>query len=521
MRHLPTASPIMLANRAIYEHGAVREWFVNGPLGLEQGFDLAARPRAGRGPLTASVALSGNVRARLDQGSVLLTRPGGASLRYGGLVVTDARGRTLHSWLAVGPGRVLIRVDDHGATYPLQIDPLVELAELSASDPNGGDFPGDSLGSAVAVSGNTIVVGAPWHQGNGALYVFVRRNFFGWASATQTAELTASDGVEGDELGFSVAVDGDTVVAGAPGELGDSSSRGAVYVWVEPSSGWVNATETAELSATDPSGGDHLGFAVGISSDTIVAGAPFHRVGNNALQGAVYVFAKPSSGWVSTTQTAELTASDGSANDELGYAVAIDGNTVVAGAPSRSSSRGTVYVFVEPTSGWANGSQTAELTASNAAPGGVLGWAVAVSGDTFVAAGVQRTGSSEDMVYVFVKPSAGWVSGTQTALLTRSSDRYAQDNLGEGVAVSGDTVVAGAPGHQVGTNVTQGALYVWLKPTSGWLDENQTEVLTASDGTAYDELGASVGASGGTIVAGAPGRHGQHGAAYVFGPIPY
>jgi FG-GAP repeat len=515
MRHLPTASPIMLANRAIYEHGAVREWYTNGPLGLEQGFDLAARPRASSGPLTLSVALSGNVRARLDHGSVLLAASG-AQLSYGNLVVTDARGHTLHCWLRVAGNRILIRVADDGAAYPLHVDPLVQVAELTASDPNFGD----ALGSAVAVSGDTIVVGAPWHNGLGAVYVFVKHGFLGWLSAKQTAELTASDGVGDDELGYSVAIDGDTVVAGAPGGPGEAS-RGRVYVWVKPASGWMNATETAELTASDPSGGDHLGQSVAVSGDTIAAGAPFHRVGNSVVQGSVYVFVKPASGWMSGIQTAELTASDGAAKDELGYAVAMAGETVFAGAPSHTSTRGAVYVFVEPPSGWANGTQTAELTASDAYPGGFLGYAVAAYGDTVVASGVEAVPCCQDQAYVFVKPTSGWVSGTQTALLSQSSP-YLQDLLGAGIAISGDTVVAGAPSYPVGTNVAQGALFVWVKPASGWMNKTQTAVLTAYDGVAYDALGFAAGADGGTVVTGAP-RAGyvQHGKAYVFGPVPF
>ena len=257
----------MSANRVSYAHGSLREWYANGPLGLEQGFDVAARPSAGSGPLSFSLALSGNLDARLERGSLLL-RGRGAALRYGGLLATDAHGRVLRSWLELVRARVLIRVDDRGATYPLRIDPFI-----------------------------------------------------------QQAELTASNGAEGDRLGWSVAVSGDTIVAGAPFQtVGANAKQGAAYVFVMPASGWASATQTAELTASDGAAGDALGFSVAVSGDTIVAGAPGHKVGSDPGQGAAYVFAMPAPGWTgSLTQTAELTVSNGADGEELGSSVAVSG----------------------------------------------------------------------------------------------------------------------------------------------------------------------------------------------------
>ena len=82
---------------------SAQEWYANGPFGLEQGFDVAARPTAAAGPLTLSLALSGNLAARLRNGSVLLTGRG-TTLRYGSLLATDARGRVLRSWLQLVRG---------------------------------------------------------------------------------------------------------------------------------------------------------------------------------------------------------------------------------------------------------------------------------------------------------------------------------------------------------------------------------------------------------------------------------
>jgi len=115
-------------------------------------------------------------------------------------------------------------------------------------------------------------------------------------------------------------------------------------------------TQTAELTASDGAANDYLGLPVAISGDTIVAGVPFHKVGSNSKQGAAYVFVMPSSGWATAphpmTQTAELTASDGAAGDDLGGSVAISGSTVVAGAGGHkvgsSAFQGAAYVFFAP-----------------------------------------------------------------------------------------------------------------------------------------------------------------------------
>ena len=525
LHRVRVVAPQAHANRVAYRYRGLSEWFLNGPLGLEQGFDVARRPAGDAGALRFVLSLSADARPRLDGSAVRL-----GALRYGGLRVTDARGRVLRSWLELTAGRPVVGVDDRGARYPLRVDPFIQQAELSASDVAASDL----LGFSVAVSGNTVVVGAQQHKvGNntyqGAAYVFTMPSS-GWpATATQTAELTASDGFANEFFGSSVAVSGDTVVVGAPGQAGSNNSQGAAYVFVMPSGGWpATMTQTSELTASDGVLNDELGSSVAASGNTVVAGAPAHKVGlvnPNGDQGAAYVFVKPSGGWPKTmTQTSELTASDDIAFDYLSASVAVSGTTVVAGATGRTVNsklkQGAAYVFVMPSDGWpATMTQTSELTASDGAANDSLGISVAVSGNTVVA-GPQThkvgTKSGQGAAYVFVMPSDGWpATMTQTSELT-ASDGAANDSLGEEVAVSGNTVVAGAQDHEVGINPRQGEAYVFVMPSGGWpTTMTDTSKLTASDGAAQDELGFSVAVSGNTIVAGA-WLHGGHGAAYVF-----
>ena len=512
---IETVTPQAKANYVEYRRGGLTEWYVNGPLGVQQGFTLtsAPSPRLSK-PLTLALTFSGQLKAEVDQagdGLTLRQAGGAAVMRYRGLTAYDADGRKLRAWLETFPSNgsrrsdrdqitLLVRVDDAGAKYPLVIDPFIQQAKLTASDGAANDY----FGLSVAISGDTVVVGAPQDDSNrGSAYVFVKPGT-GWANATETAKLIASDGAAGDRFGYSVAISGDTVVAGA---WGDDSFQGSAYVFVKPGTGWANATETAKLIASDGAAHDLFGYSVAISGYTVVVGAPQ----DDSFQGSAYVFVKPGTGWANATETAKLTASDGAANDSFGLSVAISGDTVVVGAPADDSNRGSAYVFVKPGTAWANATETAKLIASDGAAGDFFGYSVAISGDTVVA-GAYGDDSNRGSAYVFVKPGTGWANATETAKLI-ASDGAAGDFFGDSVAISGDTVVVGADGD----DSNRGSAYVFVKPGTGWANATETAKLTASDGAANDSFGLSVAISGDTVVAGAYGDDSFQGSAYVFG----
>jgi hypothetical protein len=531
LKTLAPVSPVVSADRVSYAHGSLREWWANGPLGLEQGFDLARRP-AGSGALTLSLAVPAS--ARLAHGTLLL--PGG--LRYAGVHATDAGGRTLPAWLQMRDGSVLVRVDDRGARYPVRIDPFVQQAELTASDGVGGD----EFGYSIAVSGSTVVVGAPEHKvganaQQGAVYVFTM-GAGGWTNATQTAELTDSAGEVGAELGYSVAISGDTIAAGEPAgseilhDSNPTNSQGTVDVFTSTGAWASTSTPNARLtvSTVESSLGGELGWSVAISGKTIVAGAPFDGIYGDP-EGRAYVFVEPQGGWSgSHNQVAELKESEASGADHFGASVSISGGTIVAGAPFfvGKHAQGAAFVFTEPGGGWSGTpTQDAVLKASepNLAGGDNFGFSVGVSGNTVVAGAFNhKVGqeSGQGTAYVFAMPGGGWKDMTQTAELT-SGEPLEGNALGFSVAISGNTIVAGAPSHQVGGDDDQGIVYVFTEPAGGWTNAAQTEALTASDGTPSDNLGYSVAISGSTIASGAY-RHvagsdtADHGAAYVFVP---
>ena len=141
-------APVASANRVSYAHGSLHEWWANGPLGLEQGFDIA-KPPAGSGALTLSLAIPAG--ARLEHGALRL--PGGLS--YSGLRATDARGRPLRAWLQRRGGRVLVRVDDVGALYPLRIDPVI-LTPVTQSPASNADTAFGPVSLAFSPSGGLL-----------------------------------------------------------------------------------------------------------------------------------------------------------------------------------------------------------------------------------------------------------------------------------------------------------------------------------------------------------------------------
>lgn len=369
---------------------------------------------------------------------------------------------------------------------------------------------GGGLGYSVAISGDVVVVGAPDRD---AAYVFFKRGS-GWTNTGYAAKLTASDNVAGDQFGAAVAISGDTVVVGAPfAEIGGKDVQGAAYVFVRPPTGWAgNLTQTAKLTASDGATGDEFGASVAVSGATVIVGAPFAAIGSKYAQGAAYVF-------VNTTQAAKLTASDGAAGDAFGASVAIRGDVVLVGAPwhdiGANPDQGAAYAFVKPGGGWANMTQTAKLTASDGATdkfSAELGIAVAISGDTAVAgAWLADVGANlnQGAAYVFIKPGSGWGNMTQTGKLT--SSQTDADEFGVSVATDGSTVVVGSPI----ANGGRGAGYVFVRPGGGWGNMTQNARLTSSDADA-DGFGASVAISGTTIVVGAPSGNSGNGAGYVF-----
>jgi hypothetical protein len=358
LRDMTETAPSAGANRVEYRRETLTEWYLNGPLGLEQGFTAERAPeRSNVGPLTLAFAISGNLTPSVAPGAraLALNRNGAVALRFAGLTAWDADRRELPAWFEVAGDRLRVRVDDNGARYPVTIDPYVQAAKLTTAKPCDQSgvcddgAPGDTFGYSVSISADasTVVVGVPNKYTNfvqtGAAYVFVKPGDFegGWNSIypiRYKAKLLASDGATiGRRLAYSVDVssDGGTILAGA---RGFESPKGAAYVFVRPANGWGTVpiqTQTARLTpTTSPTGANQsfVGNAVAISGDggTVTVGAPDVQLDSDL--GAVYVFLRPAAGWVDASESQKLT---GPAGASYGHAVTLsdDAKILAVAAP--------------------------------------------------------------------------------------------------------------------------------------------------------------------------------------------
>ena len=392
----------------------------------------------------------------------------------------------------------------------ITLDPLLtsQVAKLTASDGASEDL----FGVSVAISGDTVVVGAYYadvggNRGQGAAYVF-EPNYGGTDNWGQVKKLTASDGAAWDLFGVSVSISGDTIVVGA--NAGGDGRQGAAYVFERSHGGANNWGQVAKLTASDGAAWDYFGGPVAVSGDTVVVGAHQADIDGNSEQGAAYVFERNQGGANNWGQVKKLTASDGAAWNYFGLSVSLSGNTVVVGAFEANAA----YVYERNQGGMDNWGQVKKLTASDGTAGDLFGVSVAISGDTVVVgADYADVGSNSEQgaAYVYERNHGGADNWGLVKKLV-ASDGTAEDWFGHAVSLNADTVVVGA--------TQANAAYVFEHNCGGANNWSQVAKLTASDGAEGDWFGAAVAVGGDTVVAGAlwadvGGNRGQ-GAGYVY-----
>jgi hypothetical protein len=378
-----------------------------------------------------------------------------------------------------GGRRVFARVD--GPTVPVSPGSWSQAGELIGST-NQALFTINYFGTSVGISGNTIVVSNGWTEfSSGAAAVFVKPAT-GWRNMLPQATLSFPVGVT--DTSAEAAIDGDTVVV---------SGGTAAYVYVKPASGWTDMSPTATLTTTDGVSG-----IVAISGDTIVLG----NAAANSDFGAAYVFVKPSGGWTDMTQTAKLTASQSEQYTDFGRSISISGNTIAVGGPGPfQTTDGRGYVFVEPSTGWVDMTETAQLKVAGLPKGSSIGSGISIYNDTIL------VGSSAGEAFVFVKPASGWTNN-----LTPAATLVPVDGTSSGfssvVALGEDIAAVGA--------VSRGRVYIFREPSGGWKNLSSNTVLTGSNAHYYCEFGAALAVQGNVVVAGAPFAMNWTGASYVF-----
>lgn len=523
----------------------LREWFVNRPTGLEHGFTLAHRPATAGEQLRLIIALGGDLKIAVSkdgQRAKLRDQTTGTKvLDYDKLRVWDATGKELPAQMASAKNgaELQLEIEDTHARYPLTIDPtFTQQAFLKASNAEERD----SFGSSVAVSGDTVVIGATQEDSNaindpsnnsgfstGAAYVFVRNG----PTWTEQAYLKAQNPNDFDEFGNSVAISGDTIAVGVSAEdssaLGGSfdnsiPNSGAVVIFVRDGTTW---NQQAFLKANQPGDSDRFGASLALSGNRLVVGADQEdsnatggETNNDAtFAGAAYVFERSGETW---TQQAFLKASNAERFDRFGSSVAISEDTIVIGARDEESSAngggddnserdsGAAYVFVLDGTEWI---EQAFLKADNADADDEFGASVAISGDTIVvgasledseSGGADNSISNAGAAYVFVRNGTAW---SQQAILkgnnTEGNDRFGTTvTISEGIiAVGADREDGSATGDGTDNSASSsGAVYTFRRSGTIW---SQRDYLKASNAEEGDNFGGAVSLSGGTLIIGA------------------
>jgi len=466
------AQPSYVSNRVMYARQAlgvsVEEWYLTGPMGLEQGFTLSEPPScvANGAKLVLEVAAEG-LEVRADDGALTLEAASGERFRYSDLFAKDATGAALPAQMErTAEGHIALIVDATKASFPIEVDPLVwaQHQKLLAADGAAND----AFAGRLALSGGTALVGAT----NGA-YVFERSGTV-WLQQQKLS----GNGV------LSVALAGDTALMGA---------SGGAYVFVRSGTTWT--TEATLLPSDGMS--FHYGWSVALSGDTALVGA-YYDDDNGTGSGSAYVFVRSGTSW---SQQAKLLASDGAADDNFGMAVALGGDTAIVGAPfddDKGTSSGSAYAFTRSGTVW---SQHQKLLASDGKSYDVFGDELAMSSDTaLVGAG--------SAVYVQVRSGTSW---SQQAKLTAANGTAP---LGP-VALGADTALVGAFADDHYGPFT-GVAYLFERSGTSWSEKQK---LAASDGASYDYFGFSVALSADTVLVGAyqdDDKGSGSGSAYVF-----
>ena len=452
-------APVADGDRILYERGDVTEWWQMAGSSYQQGWTVAAPPADGSTDLSLLVGFGNAAPIAESDTTVRLTLADGSSAWYRDLVAFDANGTDLPATMTVDGSNVRIDVDAAGAVYPVTIDPIITNSEKVLPPATAT---GDLFGEAIATDGNRMAVSAR-EADNPAGNSFGRVDVFEWNAGGGTWDLLDSvdyPGAGSADFGWSLDINGDFLVVGAPLDDTNGANAGAAFIF-EFSGGSYGLTDT--LYECDPSGGScdgtaaggfdgaNFGYDVAIASNkTTVVGAPDTTLNT----GEAYIFAPTGVGGALEvdeegvfTQFASPAPTD---EDRLGESVDItdDAAAVVAGAPGFDSDVGQVYFADEQSPG------VYDHLASNISPlnlgGEEFGASVAigrasVGNDLIAVIGLpfrsrrQPTDTGVGRIQVF-NATDGAVVGLGNIVALAADDGFGYD-----VAFENDTVMTGGP----------------------------------------------------------------------------
>lgn len=415
----------------------------------------------------------------------------------------------------------LLGCESHPPERPLDPDaPAVQLRRIGASDA----LDEDQYGWSVSLDGSRILVGTniidPTTYRPGKAFL-CSRDHGGTDNWGEVSRLAAVDGEDFDAFGAAVALDGSTAVVGAYAEDGDEFDQGAVYVFYEDQGGAGAWGQVKKITAPDVAETLGFGFAVAIDGDTIIVGFPYDMQAAWA-GGSALIFSRHRDGADEWGLVKKLLPGDPGVAAYFGWSVAIDGDRAVIGAARAEGAgllAGATYIFERNAGGTDNWGEVQKLTPPEAATDDLFGAAVAVAGDlVLVGAGWKhRSGIETGAAYLYGKDQGGSGEWRLIKELLADTPGYG-DAFGNSVSVSEDCALVGAPGDD-GRIDDLGAAYVFRRDEGGAGAWGMAGKLTPADANEISGFGQSVSLASDLLAVGAPGRRngGIHrGAAYVY-----
>ena len=326
--------------------------------------------------------------------------------------------------------------------------------------------------------------------------------------------ITASNGTIQDKFGTSASINGNYAIVGAFNKtIGANASQGAAYIYFFNGTNWV---EQQMLTASDGAANDFFGGTVSINGNYAIVGANYKTVGGNAIQGKAYIFFNNGTSWVQVGTG--ITASDGAANDYFGR-VSINGNYAIVGAFNKTvggnTGQGKAYIFFYNGSTWAQ--VGTGITASDGTAGDQFGVSVSINGnDAIIGAQNKNINGNfqQGKVYIFHNNSGTW---QQVGTGITAVDGANEDVFGCSVSINGNYALIGAKFKTLGANTIQGKAYLYYYNGTTWEDQYLPLPI---DGAAFDNFGANVFINSNYAIVGAntktSGANTEQGAAYIY-----
>ncbi|GJM14767.1 MAG: hypothetical protein DHS20C13_00940 [Thermodesulfobacteriota bacterium] len=505
-------------NKVEYNRGNITEWYVNSPLGIEQGFTLNNSPekRSSDGKVVLEIGLEIDdemqVRQTEDGNSInfISSDNNKEVFRYRGLFAFDSSGKELPSEMKLLDSKIKILVDDRGAEYPIVIDPFIEIQKILPSDAKPNVPPSWQFGGTVHISGNTAIVGAIHANGFlGEAYIF-DRDTRGFWSETQILQ-GSNVNTFGDFFGNCVHIDRNTAIVGASHVL-NAASPGEAYIYERDTTTnlW---SEVDILTGSTSAPGSFYGISCTLEESSGIA-----MVGANrafAVEGRAYVYQRDTMGMWNETQV--LSPSGGMPNFQFGFKINFQGDIAAIGAPGLIGfpvgDRVYIYQRDSNTGLWI---ENQIITGSDTMAGDAFGVDVDFDGDNMVI-GASQFNMNEGKAYFFERdPMTNmWF---EVDIVTADMPVMGEF-FGSNVSISGDIAIISA----ALLITTNGRVLVYERDNMGMWSEVQE--LTASDGMVGDQFGVETSIDGNQLIVGANGVDGAAGpltgAAYLYGnPVP-